>query len=269
MGQYGSNPMIKLIKRRFKKILTKAFLYTVRSQIQPLPNLVRLGTMYGGWVIPANFLNAQSICYLAGAGEDISFDVLIADQYNAQCFIFDPTPRAKIHFDTFQEKSRKGEAMPINNSATEFYQIDKNRLKLLQFHEIGLWNNAEKIKFFVPKNEAFVSHSIVNLQQTDNYIEVEVDRLSNIMKSLGHAKLDLLKLDIEGAEYTVLDTIMEDNLEIQILCVEFEDTIDYQNKTKIKKALKQLKEMDYVMVSMDSMFNGTFIKRTAFEKLKG
>jgi hypothetical protein len=37
---------------------------------------LRLGTNYGGWIIPKdNNLTQKSIVYSAGVGEDISFDI--------------------------------------------------------------------------------------------------------------------------------------------------------------------------------------------------
>ena len=41
------------------------------------------------------------------------------------------------------------------------------------------------------------------------------------MKENGHSHLDLLKMDIEGAEFEVIDSIIEDQVPINILCIEF------------------------------------------------
>ena len=40
------------------------------------------------------------------------------------------------------------------------------------------------------------------------------------MKELGHDRLDLLKLDIEGAEYAVLDGLVEAGITPTVLCVD-------------------------------------------------
>ena len=40
--------------------------------------MFKLGTNYGGWIIPKNNeLNDKSIIYSIGVGEDISFDLLL------------------------------------------------------------------------------------------------------------------------------------------------------------------------------------------------
>ncbi|MHA2279220.1 MAG: hypothetical protein ACXAC2_25855, partial [Candidatus Kariarchaeaceae archaeon] len=62
--------------------------------------LERLGTSYGGWVIPKDLnLSSESVVYSAGVGEDISFDLLISEKYNSNIFLIDPTHRAKVHYD--------------------------------------------------------------------------------------------------------------------------------------------------------------------------
>ena len=42
-----------------------------------MTELERLGTDYGGWIVPQNMhLSSDSVMYSAGVGEDISFDLL-------------------------------------------------------------------------------------------------------------------------------------------------------------------------------------------------
>src|SRR5690606_25746429 len=55
----------------------------------------KLGTRYGGWYVPSDLLNAQSICYCIGAGEDISFDIELINRFDCHVYTFDPTPRAQ------------------------------------------------------------------------------------------------------------------------------------------------------------------------------
>ena len=44
-----------------------------------------------------------------------------------------------------------------------------------------------------------------------NSIDLKFDPHSNIMKDNNYSKLDLLKMDIEGAEYEVIDHIQKNN----------------------------------------------------------
>jgi len=67
----------------------------------------KLGTNYGGWYIPKNItLNADSIVYSGGVGEDISFDLLLSDKYDCNIVLIDPTKRAIKHFDEVQKYNK-------------------------------------------------------------------------------------------------------------------------------------------------------------------
>ena len=59
--------------------------YIDRGFLLPSQRLIRLGTAYGGWLIPADAgITSSSICYSAGAGEDISFDCALAERFHCQ-----------------------------------------------------------------------------------------------------------------------------------------------------------------------------------------
>ena len=56
--------------------------------------------------------------------------------------------------------------MKINNSKRQYYDIDLNKLPLLQYFDYGLWSETKITKFYIPKKSEHVSHSILNLQKT-------------------------------------------------------------------------------------------------------
>lgn len=195
--------------------------------------LEKLGTDYGGWIIPTQFINAFSICYCFGAGEDISFDYELVNRFGCKVYIFDPTPKAKKCFQ----------------DSLKTMSINKN---LFNYFDYGIWSKTEKKKFFEPKNPTHVSHSILNLQKTNKYFEAKCKRLSQIMKELDHKKLDILKLDIEGAEYEVIESIILDNLNIKLICVEFH--------LKVENIIKKLLNYNYKIIAEDGL-NYTFLKK--------
>jgi hypothetical protein len=41
------------------------------------------------------------------------------------------------------------------------------------------------------------------------------------MTELGHHRIDLLKLDVEGAEYEILRSIVDNSIDVRIVCAEF------------------------------------------------
>lgn len=202
--------------------------------------MIRLGTEYGGWYIPEDILNDKSICYCVGCGEDISFDIELINKYNSTVVGIDPTPRA-IKYVTENTKD-------VSNYI---------------FESVGLWDEKTTLKFYEPKNKEHVSHSFLNLQKTNEYIEVEVDTLLNIMNKHGHKKIDLIKIDIEGSEYRVLNYILENNIDIDIICVEFDEMhhpFDYNFKQRIEKYILALKENNYELLKQDKG-NFTFMSK--------
>jgi len=240
-------------------------------KVNKLKNIETIGTDYGGWTIPKDFLNRESICYCVGAGEDISFDVGIANQYGCNVHIFDPTPRAITHFNQLQGRTIKGKKTPVNNNTTDLYDLTPNTLRKLHFSPTGIWDEETSIKFYAPKNPQHVSHSILNLQKTDSFFEAKVNRLSNIMRKLKHNRIDLLKLDIKGAEYKVIDSIIDDNLDIKVLCIEFDETfnkLDEGYLTRIKNHLLKLKDFGFVIIDTDGHCNYTLIKKTVMQALE-
>jgi FkbM family methyltransferase len=243
----------------FKKYIKRFLFPDLKFVLHQYPGrLEKLGTSYyGGWIIPTDKLNADSICYLAGAGEDISFDISLAKKFKCRVYIYDPTPRAKKHFEEVVKAAHSGNKLYIGNS-TEYYDTDADSIKLLKFETLGLWKQSGTLKFFAPKDKTHVSHSISNLQQTDGYFLAEVQRLSEIMKQNNHQYLDILKLDIEGAEFEVIESILEDNIPIKILCVEFHK---HGNQLgQIQSCLEKLEANNYRVVAREEM-DFTFINR--------
>ncbi len=226
-------------------------------RIKSRQDLIRLGKG-ASWIIPATLIKKESICYLVGAGEDITFDVDLANKYSDHVFIFDPTPRAKKHYENVCSNVQTALVQKTNI-------VSKATLQKIKFIERGLWSNDCEMKFFAPKDPGHVSHSLLNLQGTKDFFIAKVNRLSSLMNELKHDSLDLLKIDIEGAEYEVIKTILEDKIFIRILCVEFDEAynpLDGKYAFRIKSAISSLINHGYELVALSSWGNYTFLKVT-------
>jgi len=260
--------MKSLIQKIYFRLIKRFYR---RPKVTYCRNLIAIGTKYGGWTIPDNYLTKDSIIYLVGAGEDLSFDCGIVEKYKSKVYIFDPTPRAKIHFDSLINGINQNKKVPINNVKNDFYKIKKENLMNLEFIELGIWDKKEDLKFYAPKKSEHVSHSIINLQKTEKYFIAKVDRLSNIMKQLNHKQIDLLKIDIEGAEYNVIETIIQDNIKINVLCVEFDEAanpLDHKYMFRIKESITKLMKYGFKIIAADSNHNYTFIQEKELKRLK-
>lgn len=256
-------PFYTNLKRKFYKFLAKKPIFEPFEMDTEF-----LGTQYGGWTIPKNYLNASSVCYLAGAGTDISFDIALVEKYGCKVHIFDPTPKALQHYLDLMTATKNGEKMAINT--TENYDFSQKNLHLPQFHALGVWNVPDNIRFYVPKNKNHVSHSAVNLQKTSDFFEAEVETVQNIMKELHHTKIDLFKIDIEGAEYKVIDNILETNLNIGVLCVEFDEVNQPQDRNYMQRVndyILKIQDHGYLLVAIDEVYNCSFVKIKLYDRL--
>jgi FkbM family methyltransferase len=180
--------------------------------------MVRLGSEYGGWWVPADTLGPDSICYLAGVGEDVTFDLALIERFRCHAWAMDPTPRAISYAEGVTEP-------------------------LFHFLPVGLWGANEMLEFYGPVDPSHVSHSVTNMQRTGVSFKAQCQTVGSIMADQGHPRLDLLKLDIEGAEVAVIDNLLQVGPLPRVLCVEF-DAPESPHKTL--RRIRLLKAAGYI-----------------------
>lgn len=181
-------------------------------------DLLRIGSDYGGWTVPEALIEPEWICYCAGVGDDISFDLGLIDRFGCEVFALDPTPAAARH-------------------------VAGQRIADPRFHflPVGLWSEDRMLDFYAPA-EGDSNYSAVNLQRTRQKIEAPVKSLTTLMAELGHERLDLLKLDIEGAEYEALGPVLEGRVRPAVLLVEFHRT---GSLAPVKSTVTRLRSQGY------------------------
>jgi FkbM family methyltransferase len=193
-----------------------------KIELQPRDGLTRLGNAYGGYVVPLDLIDSDWICYSGGLGEDISFELELIEATGCRVFGFDPIPRAAAY---------------VKRAAAENPR--------LEFRQVGLWSGDTTARFYAPTDSDHVSHSIANLQRTGAYIEAPCRSLVSLMKEFGHEHIDLLKLDVEGAEYEVLEPVFDGQLVVRVLCIDFHKV---RSLDHMASAVRQLAEVGYAPV---------------------
>ncbi len=202
------------LKVLFKKILLRRYLLRTDHwrnwfQIQLIQLFLReskipirqIGEGYGSWAVPVQSYSASDLVILVGVGEDVSLDTFFAE-LGCKTILCDPTPRAIKHA---KEKLSRFENVDI---------IEK-----------GIWTSPGKFKFYLPKDSDHVSLSIVNLQNTSDFLELEVTTIPNLLDSLHSKNPTVLKLDIEGAAYLVLLDLFNKGIYPQNVLVDLESSI--------------------------------------------
>ena len=206
--------------RRVLRSVVGTDLY-VRPQVKRPTELVggRHGTGFGAWLLNPDPLHEASVVYSAGIGDDVSFDLALIDRFGLTIHAFDPTPESHRWLAT-QTLSERFVA-----------------------HEFGLANRDGVIPFFAHENEEWIAHSTVkSVHAAASGVELPVRRLSTVMELLGHARIDLLKLDIEGAEYEVIDDLVDAGTAVEQLLVEFHHRFDGLSPKQTRRAIDRLNE---------------------------
>jgi FkbM family methyltransferase len=167
-------------------------------RIAPREDLISIGSTYGAWTIPAHALNEDSACYLAGLGEDASFDLGLIERFGCTVHAFDPVPEAVHYAESVAEKEPR-----------------------FHFQPVGLWSSDGTLRFYENAKPGFVSRSATNMHGTGAYSEAPVRSVASLMSELGDERVDLLKLSVEGSEYEILGEVLAKRLALGVLCVEF------------------------------------------------
>jgi len=181
-----------------------------------------LGTEYGGWPVVNGRVSRDSVVYSFGVGEDVSFDCALISKSGCQVWAFDPTPKSQAWVS--------GQSLP-----REFH-----------FAPVGVSATDGEVTFYPPANTVYVSYSVAPGQdQTRKPIVAPVRRLSTLMAENGHGYIDVLKMDIEGFEYGVIDDLLAGTTRPQHLLVEFHHGMYGIDREKTMKAVDALRRDGY------------------------
>jgi FkbM family methyltransferase len=198
----GHGSLVNLAKNALRPMRRRVFQWLGRElpyRRQVRMRTIRLGSSYGGWTVCPDLINSDSIVYSAGLGDDISFDLGMIQRFGVTVHGFDPTPRSLRWLGT--------QKLPSN----------------FVLHEWGLADYDGVATFATPAGNN-VSYGFGGTSQGTDGIECQVRRVTSIMRDLGHDRLDLLKIDIEGAEHGVIRDLVDSGIHVPQLLVEFHHT---------------------------------------------
>jgi hypothetical protein len=245
-----------MLNNALKKVTGRVRLYRSANRLQNLvekdaTEMLRLGSAHGGWTLPKSVVRPGAVAICVGAGEDISLDVEL-NRRGMQVHILDPTPRAKKHVAEVMEAAAKGgDRIPVDRSPSEFYDFAGVDAGRFHFLDAGVWKENTTMRFFAPANQEHVSHSIANLQHTQEGFDAKCLTLRSVCAELGLEKIDFLKMDIEGAEYEVLRDIAANGPQPPVICVEFDEIRNPGDGAfweRIEQAVEGMKGAGYRLV---------------------
>lgn len=188
-----------------------------------------IGTEYGGW--PLLDVTPQGSLLLSfGVGEDISFDLGAIKEFDCTVHGFDPTPKSIEWI--------KRQSVPRG----------------FHFHALGLADRDGVVDFYPPENEQHVSFSAepASSSQQAQPFKGEVRRLATILERLCLAEPYILKMDIEGFEYDVIEDIVNSGIRPRQWLVEFHHGRGDQGRAKTMKAVTKLQSCGYKIFFVSS-----------------
>ncbi len=192
------------------------------------------GTEYGGFFVAPKLLKPFSKALCVGVGEDISFDLQLIGLHNMSVLAIDPTLKAKKYVENISPKN---------------YQYINYALVHETFSE-------KFVKMYENKNPDWVSESLVSSHNSvsESCYDAGVTKLSDFKDE----NFSLIKLDIEGAEYSVIDEW--DNWSASTLCIEFHHHCTNYSESDTERCIKKLYDLGYKNIITKNYKEVTLIK---------
>jgi len=174
----------------------------VGQELRLEPEIAVESVVDGGWAYDAGLLNEFSIVYSLGVGDNIDFDLAVIKRCKSNVYAFDPTPTSES-FVNEDDRPRQFHfqawaAAGIDGSLTLYPRV------------LGAGLLSDMMYTLMPEESS-----------EDSGIEVPAYTIATLVEKLGHSRIDLLKMDIEGAEYDVLDGLIASSIRPRQLLVEF------------------------------------------------
>ena len=130
-------------------------------------------------------------------------------------------------------------------------------------------NQGKTLKFYFPENEKYVSNTLIKktfINTEPKYINVSSTDVKEIIEKEKIKELNLIKIDIEGAEINVISSMLKNKIyPVQILL-----EIDYIKRDTIYSIIKTMMFIQkilnngYKLIKINNYDNYLFVRKEVF-----
>ncbi len=211
----------RLVKRWLRSLIGR--------DVFQLPQCWMEGLVLGGrgasWFVSPQGLNPATVVYSFGVGRDLSFERALIERFGVMVHAFDPTPLAL--------EWARSQRLP-------------DRLVL---HELGLADRDGMARFIPSRRVGGENYSMVRETGIGEAIEAPVRRFVTLV-SVGGAVPDLVKIDIEDTEYSVLPDMLASGFRPRQLLIEFHHWWREVSPRRTREAIRLLNQHGYLVADV-------------------
>jgi FkbM family methyltransferase len=207
-----------------------------RTPLREIDGLVLLGDSdYGGWIVPGPLIEPSWLCYSVGAGGETTFDLELVKRYGITVRSFDPVAE-------------------YVQSAIEDAHGDPR----MTAHQAAIALADGPLRMQITHDPGSQSVSPAGLYDTHSFVELPGRTLASLMAELGDSQIDLLKLDVEGGEYTLVPTLDLDAMGVKVFAAQLHHTGSVRDARRL---IAGLAEQGYDAVACHPAVKMTFARR--------
>lgn len=171
--------------------------FNTLKQLFLLPFWARTPTALVGqvdqWALPVGALSQRSFVVSAGVGHSITFEQDIVRRFGSSIVLLDPSPTGRATMAKLPDRQN------------------------IDFQEVGLADRVGEIAFGPP---AEAGEGSFRKGSSADGIAFRCTTLAEILRAHGRSRIDLLKIDVEGFEYEIIQSIFDQKLDVEMICVE-------------------------------------------------
>ena len=229
------------------RMALKRFAYRLRGWAPDDPahegSLVRFGKSGAPWTVRADLLSEEPNVISAGLSDDIEFEQAFLQHHPGKLVALDPTPMSRKVAEELADSCREGTVTFVADALdgregeqTYLAEVDAETGEHLYYYSADSGGP--------PASENATGRTEDRTPRFER-ATVRSRTVADLMDEHGLEDLDLLKLDIEGGEYAVIDSVLDAGLAVRQIAVEFHHRFAGIGWGKTGRAISRLREGGY------------------------